>query len=68
MSRRHVLSQPRDPEPLLPDDRSLIGLDLARDQAEQRALALAIAPQQAKTLARLDLKINLIEQPGTAER
>ena len=50
MALGHILGQPRDPQPLLADDRPLVGLDLAADQAEQRALPLAVAPQQAEPL------------------
>ena len=46
---------------------ALVGLDLAADQAEQRALPLAVPPQQAEPLCRLDHEIDLIEQPGPAE-
>jgi hypothetical protein len=68
MALRHILRQPRDAQPLLTDDRSLIGLDLARYQAKQRALPFAIATQQAKPLSRFDLQIDLIEQFWTTER
>jgi hypothetical protein len=67
MSRGHVLGQSRDSKSLLADDRSLVGLDLAADQAEQRAFSLAVAPQQAESLSGLDLEIDLIEQPRAAE-
>ena len=64
----HVLGQPGDPQALLADDLALVGLELARDQPQQRALALAVAPQQAEPLARLDLQIDLIEQPWARRR
>ena len=37
------------------------------DQPQQRALALAVATQQADPLAPLDLPVDLIQQPRTAE-
>ena len=46
--------QPGDPQPLLADDLALVGLDLAVDQAEERALPLAVAAEQADPLAALD--------------
>ena len=46
---------------------ALVGLDLATDQTQQRALAFAVATQQAEPLALLDLQLDLIEQPGTSE-
>ncbi len=67
MSRGHILGQPRDSQPLLAEDRSLVGLDLAADQSKQRAFSLAVAPQQAESLAGLDLEIDLIQQPRPAE-
>ena len=67
MSRGHVLGQSRDSQSLLADDRSLVELDLAADQAEQRAFSLAVAPQEAESLSGLDLEIDLIEQPRAAE-
>ena len=62
-----VLGQPGDPQALLADDLALVGLELAPDEPQQRALPLAVAAQQAEPLAPLDLQIDPIEQPGTAE-
>ena len=62
-----LLGQPGDAQPLLADDLALVGLELAADQPQQRALALAVAAQQADPLARLDLQLDLIQQPRTAE-
>jgi hypothetical protein len=67
MSRRDILGQSRDPQTLLPDDRPLIGLDLTLDQTEQGAFPLTVAPQQAEPLARLDLEVDLLEQPRAPE-
>ena len=62
-----VLRQPRDAQALLADDRTLVRLDLAAEEAEQRALPLAIPPQQAEPLSRLDHQVDVIEQPGASE-
>ena len=67
MALGHILRQARDPQPLLPEDRPLVGLELAADQAEQRALPLAVASQQAEALPGLDLEIDLVENPGAAK-
>ena len=50
-----LLGQPGDAEALLADDLALVGLELAPDQPQQRALALAVAAQEADPLAPLDL-------------
>ncbi len=63
----HLLRQAGDAQPLLPDDLALVGPDLAVDQPEQRALALAVAAQQADPLAPLDLPVDAVQQPGAAE-
>ena len=57
----HVLCQPGDPKPLLADDLSLVGLDLARDQSEERALPLSVPPEEADSLAPLDLDFDPIQ-------
>ena len=62
-----LLGQPRDPQPLLADHLALVRLEAALDQPEQRALALAVAAQQADAFAPLDLPVDAIQQPGSAE-
>ena len=48
-------------------DLALVGLDLALDQPQERALAFAIATQQADPLAWLDLQLDLVEQTRAAK-
>ena len=66
-ARGDLLGQPGDPQALLADDLPLVGLDLAPDQPQQRALPLAVAAEQAEPLAPLDLQADPIQQPGAPE-
>ena len=63
----HLLREPGDAQALLADHLPLVRLELALDQPEQRALALAVAAQQADPLAPLDRPVDVIQQPGSAE-
>ncbi len=62
VSLGNVLGQPGDPQAWLADDRPIVRLDLALDQAKQRAFPLAVAAHQADPLAGLDLEIDLVKQ------
>ena len=57
-----ILGQARDSQALLADHLSFVGLDLAPDQPQERALAFTVATQQADPLALLDLQLDLVEQ------
>jgi hypothetical protein len=62
-----LLGEPLDPEPLLPDDFSLVGSDLPAEQPQECTLALAIAAQEADPLAAFDVDVDVIQQPRTPE-
>ena len=63
-----LLGQAGDVQALLADDLALVGLQLAADQPQERALPLAVPAQQADPLPALDLPIDLIQDPRTPER
>ena len=47
--------------PLLTDDLTLVGLELAADQAKKCTLAFTVATQQADAFALLDLQLDVVE-------
>ena len=56
-----ILGQASDAQALLADDLAFVGLDLASDQPQERALAFTVATQQADPLSWLDLQLDLVE-------
>ena len=62
-----LLGQIADPQPLLPDDPAHIGGDLARDQPQDRGFARAVGPDHADLLARVELKVQLVQHDLGAE-
>ena len=50
-ARGDLLGEPGDPQALLADDLPLVGLELAPDQLQQRALPLAVAAEEAEPIA-----------------
>ena len=64
--QRHVLHQPRDPQPRLAPDASRIGQLIAADDLEQRRFPRAVAADHAHPLPRLDLQAGIVEKREVA--
>ncbi len=64
---RHFLRHPRDAQPFVAGDTSIVRRNLAGDQLEQRRLALAIAPDHANALAGIDGEIGIFDQQRSAD-
>ena len=60
--RRDFLNHARNPEPRFFYDVARLGLHLTAKHLEQRALALAIAADQANAVASLDVERHVVEQ------
>ena len=60
--RRDFLNHTRNPEPGFFYDVARLGLHLTAKHLKQRALALAIAANQANAVARLDVERHIVEQ------
>ncbi len=63
----HLLGQPSHLQSLLAQHFAAIGLQLVVEQLHQRRLAGAVASDQTKPLARLDLQIDPVEQRRAAK-
>ena len=59
---RHLLVDQADGKAAGAEDRALVGLQPARDEAEQGRLAAAVAPDQPEPLARADLRGHALEE------
>ena len=59
---RHLLIDQAHGKPAGAEDRALIGLEPARDKAEQGCLAAAVAPDQPEPLACTDLRGHAFEE------
>ena len=64
----HVLGQASQSQALLSDDFAFVGDDLAFQDPQEGALALAIAAQEADAFTTLDLERDLIEKKRATER
>ncbi len=59
---RRFLRHEGDRQAGLPHDLAVVERELARDAAQQRGLAGAVAPDQADPLARVDRQLGAVEQ------
>ena len=59
---RHLLVHQAHRKPAGAENCAFVGLEPARDEAEQRRLAAAVAPQQPEPLPRADLRGHALEE------
>ncbi len=62
-----LLRQPGIDRPVGPENIARVGLHLAGDDPHQGGLARAVAPEQAHALARIHLKVQVLQDRGTTE-
>ena len=62
----YLLGQARNPHALGQHPLTVVGLEVAGDQFQQRRLALAVAAEQADALARLDRQVDAVDQRRVA--
>ena len=66
-SARHLLIDQAHGKPAGAEDRAFVGLEPARDKAQQGGLAAAVAPHQPEALSRADLRRHALEEEAPVD-